>query len=201
MTVGETFYSRYSGATQRARLLDAVTKVVAEKGYAGARVADIVAVAGVSRSSFYEHFEGKAQCLIDAYRTASTIGIEAVSAAAVEAMDRGWRAAAEAGLAAYFEAIRDAPLMARMLFLDFRSLGPVSIAESASAQSRYVEAVLGLQTALEQNGLDSPHRTGEELRLLFAGIEGRVAEALAAGDPGELDKVEAAAKELIAHLG
>ena len=38
---------------QRARLLDAMIRVVAERGYAAASVTDVVRTAGVSRSTFY----------------------------------------------------------------------------------------------------------------------------------------------------
>src|SRR5260370_21448653 len=53
---------------QRAKLLDAMVRVVAEKGYEAATVADAVKLARVSRGTFYELFESKEACLADAYR-------------------------------------------------------------------------------------------------------------------------------------
>ncbi|HWU32412.1 MAG TPA: helix-turn-helix domain-containing protein [Marmoricola sp.] len=191
------FYTRYSGATQRARILDAITRVVAEKGYAGATVADIVAEAGVSRSSFYELFDGKAQCLVEAYRTATTIAIEKVATATAGALDSGWRIAAETAVHAYFEVVRESPQTSRMVFLDFRSLGAASIEENAQAQSRYVASVLKLQRSLAKLGTSVPTRPEAELGLIFAGIETRVAQALASGDMRALNAVEAAAKTLL----
>ena len=43
-------------ASQRTRLLEAVGRAVAEKGYAAATIDDIVRGAGVSKKTFYEHF-------------------------------------------------------------------------------------------------------------------------------------------------
>ncbi|HEY3021063.1 MAG TPA: TetR family transcriptional regulator, partial [Solirubrobacteraceae bacterium] len=43
-------------ANQRARMLDAMARAVAAKGYARVSVADVVQLAGVSRRTFYEQF-------------------------------------------------------------------------------------------------------------------------------------------------
>ena len=53
--------------SQRVRLLDAVARVVAERGYGAATVADVIALAGVSRRTFYEHFPGLEDCFLAAY--------------------------------------------------------------------------------------------------------------------------------------
>jgi AcrR family transcriptional regulator len=53
--------------SQRVRLLDAVARVVADKGYRATTVADVIALAGVSRRTFYEHFPGLEDCFLAAY--------------------------------------------------------------------------------------------------------------------------------------
>ena len=53
---------------QRARLLEAMTLAVGEKGYAAATVADAVRGARVSRGTFYALFESKEACFLEAYR-------------------------------------------------------------------------------------------------------------------------------------
>ena len=50
-------------ASQRTRLLEAVGRAVAEKGYAAATIDDIVRGAGVSKKTFYEHFQRQARLL------------------------------------------------------------------------------------------------------------------------------------------
>jgi AcrR family transcriptional regulator len=52
---------------QRARLVDAMIELSAQHGYAGARVAEVAARAGVSRATFYELFTDKEQCLLRAH--------------------------------------------------------------------------------------------------------------------------------------
>lgn len=51
----------------RARLIDAMGAVVAEKGYAATTVADVVARAKVSRRTFYEQFGDKLDCMRACY--------------------------------------------------------------------------------------------------------------------------------------
>jgi AcrR family transcriptional regulator len=49
---------------QRERMYAAMVAAVAENGYEGTRVADVVKLSGVSRSAFYKHFEDKLDCFL-----------------------------------------------------------------------------------------------------------------------------------------
>lgn len=51
---------------QRERLFGAIVAVVSDKGYEATTVADVLTLSGVSRSAFYQHFTGKADCLVAA---------------------------------------------------------------------------------------------------------------------------------------
>lgn len=60
--------------SQRTRLMMALTELMALDGYHGVRLAELVSRAGVSKATFYEHFEGKEQCMLAAYgRYAETL--------------------------------------------------------------------------------------------------------------------------------
>lgn len=56
---------------QRRDLLRAAGRLAARKGYEGTRVADIVAEAGLSKSTFYEHFASKEDCFVELHRRTS----------------------------------------------------------------------------------------------------------------------------------
>src|SRR3954454_19574670 len=86
-----------AGERQRARLLDAVARVVAQKGYAASTVADIVRAAGVSRSTFYEQFDGKEACFLEAYRHGVDVLVDRVRAAVRAAGPDDWRGSPCAG--------------------------------------------------------------------------------------------------------
>ena len=56
---------------QRRDLLQAAGRLAGRKGYEGTRVADIVAEAGLSKSTFYEHFASKEDCFVELHRRTS----------------------------------------------------------------------------------------------------------------------------------
>jgi AcrR family transcriptional regulator len=62
----------------RLRLLDGMTAAVARKGYPAVTVADVVAAAGVSKRTFYEHFDTKEACLLACYDEGSSAMMTAI---------------------------------------------------------------------------------------------------------------------------
>src|SRR6476620_10154942 len=100
---------------QRAKLLEAMVQVVAEKGYERATVADAVRLARVSRGTFYALFASKEACLLAAYRLGAEV-LEARIAAAVRGAS-GWRDELERGLRAYLETLGGEPSFARVHLL------------------------------------------------------------------------------------
>lgn len=110
----------------RRRLLDAMSQVVARKGYGETTIADIAAEARVSKRTFYEHFDDKAECLFALYVAASDQAMRVLQ----EALDTGrdWHEQAEAALTAYLSTLAcNAPLL-RTLFIEILHLGPEGLA-------------------------------------------------------------------------
>src|SRR5262245_52544405 len=87
-------------ASQRSRLLEAVGRAVADKGYAAATIDDIVRDAGVSKKTFYEHFRDKEDCFIAAYEAASDELYERVRSAQRDP-SADWLERTRAGVRAY----------------------------------------------------------------------------------------------------
>ncbi len=106
---------------QRAKLLDAMVRTVAAKGYEAATVTDAVRLARVSRSTFYALFESKEACLAAAYRTGTEVLEERVVAAASKAGD--WREELRLGIRAYLTTLDEEPTFARVYLLEYPAVG------------------------------------------------------------------------------
>jgi AcrR family transcriptional regulator len=110
-------------ASQRQRILDAVLDVVGEHGYAGATVAHVTAVAGISRTTFYEQFRNKQDAFLAAYDefgqhflgdmadVPATTPSEALSSAAARLTDLG----------------RTRPLACRAFLLEIHAVGEAGL--------------------------------------------------------------------------
>jgi AcrR family transcriptional regulator len=115
-----------SAIAHRMRLLEGMAHAVAAKGYADTTIADIVREARVSRRTFYEHFEGKADCLIALYEAASINALQALRDAIDPAHD--WHEQVEHAMHAYFDCLSENPVLMRTLFIEILGLGPAGLA-------------------------------------------------------------------------
>lgn len=116
---------------QRERLIAAVAEVCAEKSYAEASVADVVARAGVSTATFYKRFDGKRDCMLAAHEELFARFLAELDAACAEASDRdqGVRAALRVALELL---AADVPA-ARLLTVEILALGPEGSERHAAA--------------------------------------------------------------------
>src|SRR4051794_23988956 len=124
--------------SQRERLLVAMAEAVADKGYAHVAVADVIARAGVSRRSFYEHFANKEECFLAAYDA----GVAGLLAAIGEAEDEAGgdlAARARAGTETYLQALADNPDFARTFLVEVLGAGEAALARRAAVHERFAE--------------------------------------------------------------
>jgi AcrR family transcriptional regulator len=108
-------------ASQRGRLLCAIADAVAEKGYAATSGADVIALAGVSRKTFYAHFEDKEACFLASY----DVGAEAIHAALVEAVAglEAWEEVLDAALGAWLAVLGSDLAFTRAYMVEVWSAG------------------------------------------------------------------------------
>jgi AcrR family transcriptional regulator len=122
-------------ASQRGRLVDAIAAAVAEKGYPATTVADVVGRAGVSRKTFYEHFEDKLDCFLAAY----DIGVEVLLRQLQAAWERpgAFRERLEAAVDAYLRTLAEAPDFARTFLIEALAAGPIALERRAAVHARF----------------------------------------------------------------
>jgi AcrR family transcriptional regulator len=143
--------------SQRDRMLAAMADAVAEKGYAGTAVADVIAGAGVSRKTFYEQFANKEACFLAAYDAGVELLIEAIDEAIRTAVG-GPLAAARAGTSCYLEMLAANPALARTFLLEVYAAGPAALERHAAVHERFAEQLRAVHRDLraELPGLEEP---------------------------------------------
>ena len=107
---------------QRARMLGAMFDVVGERGAVSVTVADIVERSGVSRRTFYEHFEDRDDCLLVAFERALSIARGEVLTA-YDDVTQTWRERIRAGLIALLTFCDREPSIARLLICESQANG------------------------------------------------------------------------------
>jgi AcrR family transcriptional regulator len=168
-------------ASQRGRMLEACFRVVAEKGYTRFTVADVVAAAGVSRETFYEHFRDKEDCFLAAYE----LSVEAVLAAMSHA-DPGGEGGPldryEEMMRGYLELMARPEGYARVFLVDVYAAGERAVRRRREVMDRFTDVVaelVGARTAADRFACEA----------LVAAVSSMVTVRVAAGDLDQIPKL------------
>jgi AcrR family transcriptional regulator len=120
---------------QRARIYGAMIEIVDERGYGAVTVRRLAQVAGVSTRTFYEHFQGKEDCLL---RTYDRIVQRARSRIAVaQSGEPDWREGLRSAFTAFAREIEDEPGAARLALVDASAAGPVALERMRCTEERF----------------------------------------------------------------
>lgn len=165
--------------TRRQLILEAMVRVVGRKGYKATAVADVIAEADVSRTTFYKHFDDKHECFLAAY----DMLVEQVFAKVVANCDGSepWLRRMEKGLATIVRLFAVDPKLARTAVVEVAAAG-------ADARQRHWKAVARFTEFLEggralTNGRELP----ENISLMSAGaVSGLIFDELLAGRAEQL---------------
>ena len=113
-------------SNQRSRLIGAMIEEVAERGYAGATVARLVALAGVSKRAFHELFGTKEAYFLATYDAIVGNAVRRIGAA--YRCEGDWRAQLRAGFVAYAAEVVEEPKAARLVLVEALWAGPAALA-------------------------------------------------------------------------
>lgn len=120
---------------QRQRLYGAMVAVATSKGYEETTVADLIEVAGVSRTTFYRYFATKEECF-QATLEAILGPTERLTASSIP--DEGsWKERAQRALGAFIDLIVAQPAAARLCLVEAYAVGPAAIARVDEALDRF----------------------------------------------------------------
>jgi AcrR family transcriptional regulator len=170
--------------SQRERLLAAVVRVAAEKGYQATSVADILKAAGVGRESFYRYFENKEDCFL----AANDVLVDDLEAEIVDAYSQPgpWPERVRAGLEAALAWFAADPDIARVMMIEMGMVGPVATTRFRTTFHRFTVLLDEGEESIENVPTDDlPHLATIAGGAVFA----RIYEEVALGDTRRLPEL------------
>jgi AcrR family transcriptional regulator len=176
---------------QRARILSAVIEAVAEHGYADTTIASIIAVAGLSRRTFYEYFKNKEDSFAAAYEASFSYLRQEIRA--VEGTKKEWGRWVRSRIERLLEILASEPELAK-----FFLIAPPSVGEPASG--RHHEAMrelVGELTAGAPKRGGKAAEDGTREQALAGGISRLVVRRLDDGEAEKLPELAPALSELV----
>jgi AcrR family transcriptional regulator len=160
--------------TRRQLILEAMVRVVGRKGYKATSVADVIAEADVSRTTFYKHFEDKHECFLAAY----DIVVERVLREVLANCDgkQSWLERMRAGLETIVEMFALDPELARTAIVEVAAAG-------ADARQLHWNAIVRFTEFLEDGEqLAGDRELPENIALMAAGaVSGLIFDELLTG--------------------
>jgi AcrR family transcriptional regulator len=147
-------------ASQRNRLLEAMTTLVAEKGYGAVTIGDIVRHAGTAKRTFYDHFPDKLSIFLEALDLITETLL--ASGRRAFATTGSVRERCEYSLRGYLALLVSMPSTAKVFYLEAQAAGPEAVMRRYDVQLKFVRHIVALSRAAAAEG------KGQELSELHA---------------------------------
>ncbi len=181
----------FVAANQRERITAAAGQAAAELGYAEMSVEAILARAGVSRRTFYEHFKNKEDAFLAAYDAVVRQQARHIRRAYFEETTVQQRL--RAGIRAYLEFIASEPDLARMCIVEVLAAGPRAMAKRNEAMQMFAEIIEDNIHEL----IPGCRRAGLAAETIVGGIHEVVLSRILAG---RIDELPCLADDLLATI-
>lgn len=157
---GRGKYDRTQSKAQRRQaqletLLEATGEVIAVEGYGGTTVAAICEKAGMSRRTFYQHFDGTKDAMLELHDFCATFAFEYVAErvlAEIHPIDQ-----LRVGVTAFLGLIAEHADMARVVFREIRSVGPQYEIRREQEIEKFVALIMaGVERAHDEGVIEEP---------------------------------------------
>jgi AcrR family transcriptional regulator len=175
----------YAVRSERERLLEAMVRVAAAKGYETTTVADVIEAAAVSRETFDGMFTSREACFLESYDAVIDVLVAHVTSAYESTVGQPWPDRIAAALRALVDLLATEHDIARMAMVEVTAVGE-------DARIRYRAALGRFTYFLEEGRGASPQ--GDELpadtaRFAIGGATSMIFDEVRAGRGPELRRL------------
>ncbi len=175
----------YLVRSERERLLEAMLRISAAKGYETTSVDDVLAVAGVSREAFDQMFTSKEACFLEAYEAVFDVLVAHVTAAFEAAAGEPWPQRIVAGLSALVGLLSIEAGIARLAMVEVTAAGEGARARYRSALARFTPF---LEEGRDYSG-QSEELPADTARFAIGGATSMIFDEVRAGRGPELKRI------------
>lgn len=175
----------YAVRSERERLLEAMVRVAAAKGYEATTVADVIEAAEVSRETFDEMFASREACFLEAYDAVIDVLVAHVSTAFESTVGQPWQDRIVAALRALVDLLAAEHDIARMAMVEVTAVGE-------DARIRYRAALGRFTYFLEEGRTVSPQADelpADTARFAIGGATSMIFDEVRAGRGPELRRL------------
>lgn len=180
---GEPF--ALTARSDRGRLLEAMVRVAADKGLETTTVAEVVAIADVSEPTFYEMFESKEACFLEAYDASIDVLVDHMSETFEAEAEEPWPERVVTTLRVMVGALAAEAAVARMAMVEVAATGGVARAHYRAALARFTP-FLEEGREYSKQGDDLPADTA---RFAVGGVTTMIFDEFRAGRGPELEQI------------
>lgn len=170
---------------QRERLLEAMMRVAAAKGYEATAVSDVTTRAGISPETFEQMFSDKEDCFLQAYDSAIDVLVAHVTGAFEAAAGEPWADRVVAALRALVELLGAEADIARMAIVEVAAVGEDARIHYRAALDRFVP-FLEEGRAVAPGGAELPPDTAQ---FAIGGAASLIYDEIRAGRGPELTEI------------
>jgi AcrR family transcriptional regulator len=184
---------------QRRRLLEAAAAVFARLGYADASAEAISREAGMSKATFYEHFDNKEECILALFDAAAKEVQRAMAGAAAGAgTDPVERL--RAGIEAFLEQVATHPDGAQTLLVEIIGAGPRAAERRDRVLTSFAEEVAAENAAAAQTGLIPRLASPHDAFVIVGAVAELASRQLRLGVPDDIRELEPVIERLVLGL-
>jgi AcrR family transcriptional regulator len=160
--------------------MGAMVDAVARNGYPATTLRELVSLAGVSNTTFYEHFGSKQECFLAT--SDAIVARTSERTARAYRSESGYREGLRAALMSFADFVAEEPAATSLVLLDSLSLGAVGVTHRQQASEAF-------ELLIRQSAAQAPER-GElsdlTIRAIVGGIRRVVNRALRSGQAEQL---------------
>ncbi len=186
-------------SVQRTRLLEAAAAVFARAGYADASAEAIAREAGMSKATFYEHFDNKEECILALFDQAASETLEAMAKAA-SAAGHDSRKRMQAGAKAFLEMLAEHPNESQTLLVEIIGAGDPGADRRDNVLATFAQAIDAENANAARKGSMRRFASPNDSYAIVGAVVELASRQLRRGVPADVRELEPLVERLIFGL-